>query len=52
MILMNLFEGQQCRCRPREKTWEEGEGGMTGERLCNKLEGWERVEEVSTGRGQ
>ena len=39
MVLMNLFAGQQCRCRPREKTWEEGEGGMTGERFCNNLRG-------------
>ena len=31
---------------------EEGEGEMNGERLCNNLEGWERVKEGSRGRGQ
>ena len=35
MVLMNLFAGQQWRCRHREQTcghrrWE-GEGGMNGE---------------------
>ena len=36
MILMNLFAGQQWRCRQREQTYghggdRKGEGGMNGE---------------------
>ena len=36
MVLMNLFAGQQWRCRYREQTYghgqvEEGEGGTNGE---------------------
>ena len=56
MVLMNLFAEQQCRCTERTNMHkgdgEEGEGEMNGERLCNNLEGWERVKEGSRGRGQ
>ena len=33
IVLINLFEGQQWRCRHREQPWDtvgEGEGGMNG----------------------